>query len=421
MHRQTPRGARHVGVLVMLIGIAVGSWLLPTYLQATSETYQHPQSGLHISNDYGFLTYWREHGGEHGVLGAPVTGVLEEQGRPVQYFERGRLEAHLDQPDTPIMLGRIGADYADSLWVQFAAGVSDNLPPGRVFFAETRHTLDEPFLSFWQAQGGVAMLGFPISEPLWEHAGRTMIEVQYFERGRLERHPTFGSSADSVRVTNMGTALAELRGYTGAAAGTAVGAVPVARKLNYSAPVLRAPDQLAPPDAPVAAGPELAPEASTDPAAAVPEPVYVPEPEPMYVPEPVYAPPPAPVYASGAKRVVVNLSHQWLYAYEGDVQVFSAPVSTGRDGFNTPTGSFSVYAKNPLQTMSGTLQGEYYSVPDVPNAMYIVGDVAMHGTYWHNMFGTGVRMSHGCINLPLDSAAWLYNWAPVGTPVQVTY
>ncbi len=415
MYRQTPRGGWHVGVLVMLMGIAVGSWLLPTYLQATSETYQHPQTGLLISNDYGFLSYWRELGGEEGILGAPVTGVLEEQGRPVQYFERGRLEAHLDQPATPIMLGRIGADYAASLWVQFAAGVSDNLPPGRIFFAETRHTLAEPFLSFWQAQGGVAMLGFPISEPLWEHAGRTMIEVQYFERGRLERHPTFGSSADSMRVTKMGTALAALRGYTAALAAAHVDSVPVVRKLNYSAPVFRVPALLAAPDAPVAAVPELAPEVSTDPAAAVLEPVYAPE------PEPVYAPPPAPVYASGAKRIVVNLSHQWLYAYEGEAQVFSAPISTGRDGFNTPTGNFSVYAKNPLQTMSGTLQGEYYNVPNVPNAMYIVGDVAMHGTYWHNMFGTGVRMSHGCINLPLDSAAWLYNWAPVGTPVQVTY
>jgi lipoprotein-anchoring transpeptidase ErfK/SrfK len=71
--------------------------------------------------------------------------------------------------------------------------------------------------------------------------------------------------------------------------------------------------------------------------------------------------------------------------------------------------------------MSGTAGGEYYSVPDVPHAMYINGDIAIHGTYWHNMFGTGVRMSHGCINLPLDSASWLYGWAPAGTPVLVTY
>jgi lipoprotein-anchoring transpeptidase ErfK/SrfK len=37
------------------------------------------------------------------------------------------------------------------------------------------------------------------------------------------------------------------------------------------------------------------------------------------------------------------------------------------------------------------------------------------------MFGSGVRMSHGCINLPLGSAAWLYAWAPIGTPVTVTW
>jgi lipoprotein-anchoring transpeptidase ErfK/SrfK len=137
-------------------------------------------------------------------------------------------------------------------------------------------------------------------------------------------------------------------------------------------------------------------------------------------------PAPAPVQAQamparGGKSVVVNLSHQWLYAYEGGVLVFDAPVSTGRDGFNTPTGSYAIYAKVREQTMSGTIGGESYSVPNVPHAMYIYGDVAMHGTYWHNMFGSGVRMSHGCINLPLNSAAWLYGWAPPGTPVQVTY
>ena len=49
------------------------------------------------------------------------------------------------------------------------------------------------------------------------------------------------------------------------------------------------------------------------------------------------------------------------------------------------------------------------------------GGVALHGTYWHNRFGTGARLSHGCINLPLRAAAWLYDWAPMGTTVKVTY
>jgi lipoprotein-anchoring transpeptidase ErfK/SrfK len=117
----------------------------------------------------------------------------------------------------------------------------------------------------------------------------------------------------------------------------------------------------------------------------------------------------------------VNLTRQWLYAYEDGVQVFSAPVSTGRDGMETPTGNFAIYSKTPLQTMDGVLDGKYWIVPNVPNVMYINGGVALHGTYWHNLFGTGARPSHGCVNLPLNSAAWLYGWAPVGTPVRVTY
>jgi lipoprotein-anchoring transpeptidase ErfK/SrfK len=117
----------------------------------------------------------------------------------------------------------------------------------------------------------------------------------------------------------------------------------------------------------------------------------------------------------------VNLSNQWLYAYEGDQQVFDAPISTGRDGMETPTGTYAIYAKLPVQTMDGVLDGKYWVVPEVPNVMYIYGGVALHGTYWHNRFGTGARLSHGCVNLPLKSAAWIYQWAPVGTPVRVTY
>ena len=123
----------------------------------------------------------------------------------------------------------------------------------------------------------------------------------------------------------------------------------------------------------------------------------------------------------GAKHVVVNLSDQWLYAYEGDLQVFDAPVSTGRDGMETPTGGYAIYAKLKIQTMDGVTNGEYWVVPNVPNVMYINGGVALHGTYWHNRFGTGARLSHGCVNLPLRAAAWLYDWAPMGTTVKVTY
>jgi lipoprotein-anchoring transpeptidase ErfK/SrfK len=117
----------------------------------------------------------------------------------------------------------------------------------------------------------------------------------------------------------------------------------------------------------------------------------------------------------------VDLSDQWLYALEGDTIIFDAPVSTGRDGFNTPVGRFAIYHKTASQTMRGCAGGECWNVPNVPHAMYIVGGVALHGTYWHNQFGSGVRRSHGCVNLPLKSAAWVYGWAPLGTPVTVRW
>ncbi len=119
------------------------------------------------------------------------------------------------------------------------------------------------------------------------------------------------------------------------------------------------------------------------------------------------------------KRIVVDLTLQHMYAYEGERIVLDAPVSTGRDGFQTPTGEFAIYAKYERKTMRGSAKGEKWVVPNVPHAMFFNGGVALHGTYWHNKFGTGARLSHGCVNLPLEAAAWLFDWAPVGTPVIV--
>ncbi len=131
--------------------------------------------------------------------------------------------------------------------------------------------------------------------------------------------------------------------------------------------------------------------------------------------------PPSSVNASGSKRIEVDLTAQWMYAYAGDTLVWSSGVSTGRDGWNTPTGNFKIYTKLPIQDMQGSAQGETWYVPGVPHVMYIFGGVALHGTYWHNAFGSGARLSHGCINLPLDVAEALYAWAPVGTPVWVHF
>jgi len=51
----------------------------------------------------------------------------------------------------------------------------------------------------------------------------------------------------------------------------------------------------------------------------------------------------------------------------------------------------------------------------VPYTMYFYRGYAIHGTYWHSNFGR--PMSHGCVNMRTQDAAWLYSWAVVGTPV----
>ena len=122
---------------------------------------------------------------------------------------------------------------------------------------------------------------------------------------------------------------------------------------------------------------------------------------------------------SAIKTIDINLSTQTLVCYEGD-PVFSTLVSSGRSPFNTPAGNFSVYAKDVVTDMSGFggTSEEYY-VPNVPYVLWFNGNYSIHGAYWHNDFGN-VR-SHGCVNIPVDAGAWIYEWAPVGTPVNVHY
>jgi hypothetical protein len=164
---------------------------------------------------------------------------------------------------------------------------------------------------------------------------------------------------------------------------------------------------------PALAGATSAPEPMRSQALhAVPEEVA--EPNPWPVPAWELAPP-AP---TDGHAVVVSLSQQALWAYENGRVVRSTYVSTGTARTPTPVGLFWVNNKFPVETMEGTIAGEYYLVKDVPNVMYFndQGD-ALHGAYWHGNFG--VPMSHGCVNLPLDVAEWMYEWAPMGMAVQI--
>lgn len=116
---------------------------------------------------------------------------------------------------------------------------------------------------------------------------------------------------------------------------------------------------------------------------------------------------------SGDRWIEIDLSRQRLFAWEGKTQVYAVTVSTGKDATPTPTGIFSIQTQQRYARM----QGDDYDLPDVPYTMYYSGSYAIHGAYWHHRFGTPV--SHGCINVAVDHARWLFNWASVGTPVVV--
>ena len=109
----------------------------------------------------------------------------------------------------------------------------------------------------------------------------------------------------------------------------------------------------------------------------------------------------------------LDLSEQTLRAYDGANLVASFLVSTGVERYPTERGQYHIYAKFRYSDM----RGEDYFLPDVPFSMYYSGDFAIHGTYWHHSFGT--PMSHGCVNMDISEAEWLYNWASVGTLVNI--
>lgn len=113
--------------------------------------------------------------------------------------------------------------------------------------------------------------------------------------------------------------------------------------------------------------------------------------------------------------IEVNLTNQTLSAYEGTKLVNKFTISSGRPNTPTVTGEFRIWVKVRIQAMSGP----GYYLPNVPWVMYFYKDYGIHGTWWHNNFGT--PMSAGCVNMTIDDAEWMYEFASVGTTVMVHY
>jgi hypothetical protein len=124
---------------------------------------------------------------------------------------------------------------------------------------------------------------------------------------------------------------------------------------------------------------------------------------------------PPPSLPAGAKWVLVDLEQQTLTAYEGEIPVYATLISSGKDHDESEThaGLYRVEHKMVYSDMHGQADAPY-EVERVPYVLYFHKNEALHGTYWHDRFGWPA--SHGCVNLALADARWLFDWAPPRLP-----
>jgi hypothetical protein len=134
------------------------------------------------------------------------------------------------------------------------------------------------------------------------------------------------------------------------------------------------------------------------------------------------------------RRLVVSLSAQRMVAYDGATVVRTTLVTTGNKALPTPVGTFHIIEKlHPFTFISPWPLGSPYYYPPSPVQYALLfqwNGYFIHDAPWRSAFGPGSNAAsgapgqnttgtHGCVNVPPDVAAWLYDWAPVGTVVQV--
>lgn len=125
----------------------------------------------------------------------------------------------------------------------------------------------------------------------------------------------------------------------------------------------------------------------------------------------------------GNKYVLVDISEQHMYVYEGDALVYSFVASTGMNNA-TRVGSFSVLDKIPNAYgatwdlwmpnwlgiyWSGTLENGIHALPILSNGTQL----------WAGYLGTPI--SFGCVVLGVNESQLLYDWVEVGTPVDIQW
>jgi hypothetical protein len=186
------------GILLALLG-ALLPWLatgIPAAAQSSDEPLCFAQTTECIAGP--IRDYWEQNGGLP-VFGLPITPLRTETidgwTGPTQWFERDRLENHGAQG---VLAGRLGVELLEQQgrpWqTAFERIPATLVPDDCAYFAETGHSLCEPFLSHWLENGQVERFGYPITEPFQERIDDWNGTVQYFERRRMEFHPDLPGS-----------------------------------------------------------------------------------------------------------------------------------------------------------------------------------------------------------------------------------
>lgn len=169
-----------------------------------------PETGKRVSGI--FLDYWNDNGGL-AQIGLPLSGVIGEvsplNGKPytVQYFERAVMEYHPEnQPPYNVLLSQLGTLQYKKKYGGNAADQKTEEGAGAMLFPQTGKHIDGKFLEYWKTHGGVALLGYPISDDFIEQSplDGKHYTVQYFERAVMEYHPE-NEPPNDVLLSQLGT------------------------------------------------------------------------------------------------------------------------------------------------------------------------------------------------------------------------
>ena len=205
---------RRWSITALLLTLLAAGMLAPRLSQAQAGPLCFPEAPK-ITNciEGRFREYWEQNGGLL-VFGYPISAATNEVNRDTgqtyltQWFERHRFELHPEnRPPYDVLLGRLGEDRLIQMGVTWQQLQPEPRKPGCLFFEETgRNVCDQSpgqgFMTWWLTHGlqvnrlgayerSLALLGLPLTIMSSETtpASGTVL-TQWFERGRLEWHPT---------------------------------------------------------------------------------------------------------------------------------------------------------------------------------------------------------------------------------------